>query len=110
MQIDDAWLKNAIRKLERREMRNIKLKKYKVLGRRVGFCGRSFHWRLYKAARLNAGTVLQSLPESQQEQQELVHQELAKSTQNTSIAQHKTCSLGEVLVHMAVCNCHVGKG
>jgi len=56
------------------------LKKYKVWGRRDGFCGRSFHWRLHKAARLNAGTVLQSLPESQQEQQELVHQELAKSS------------------------------
>jgi hypothetical protein len=68
-------------------MRNIKLKKYKLWGRRDGFCGRSFHWRLHKAARLNA-VVLQSLPESQQEQQLLVHQELAKS----SSAKYQYCS------------------
>lgn len=69
-------------------MRNIKLKKYKVWVRRYGFCGRSFHSRLYKAARLNAGTVLPSLPESQQEQKELVHQELAKS----SCTKYQYCS------------------
>jgi len=81
-------LKNPLRKLERREMRNIKLKKYKVWGRRDGFCGSSFHSRLYKAVRLNAGTVLLSLSESEQEQQELVHQELAKS----SCTKYQYCS------------------
>jgi len=69
-------------------MRNIKLKKYKVGGWRDGFCERSFHWGLHKAARLNAGTVLQSLPERQQEQQLLVHQELAKS----SCTKYQYCS------------------
>jgi hypothetical protein len=61
---------------------------------------RSVHWMLQKAARLNAGIVLPSLSESQQEQQQLVHQELAKS----SCKKCQYCSAWEVLVHLAVCS------